>query len=134
MDDDLFNELDTLIKDKGYSNRSEIFRDFIREQLRNKQLELESGYCTAVVSYSYNHHERNLSERIIASQHDHSDLVVSTLHVHATPEECVEAVILHGKATDVRKLGEATIAAKGIRNGSVHIIPDEKEPQEESVW
>ena len=95
VDDDLADTFDKLVQDKGYENRSEAFRDLVRQALGRASLQDESAkYCVGALSYIYNHHERQLASRLTSMQHDHHDLAVSTLHAHLDHENCIEAVIL----------------------------------------
>lgn len=123
LDDDLAREFDALVKRRGYNNRSEAFRDMLRAELAQENLTKDKGNCVAVVSYSYNHEARTLSTRMVEHQHSHLGLVIATLHVHISQQECVEAVVMRGPAENVKKLASQTIAETGIENGSAHFIP-----------
>jgi CopG family nickel-responsive transcriptional regulator len=50
-------------------------------------------------------------------QHDHHDLILSTLHVHLDHHNCLEVLLLKGPAQDVRHLGEKLASTKGIKHG-----------------
>lgn len=123
LDDDLAREFDELVKRRGYSNRSEAFRDMLRAELAQENLNKDEGSCVAVVSYSYNHEARTLSTRMVDHQHSHLGLVIATLHVHISKQECVEAVVMRGNAQDIKKLASQTIAETGVQNGAAHFIP-----------
>ena len=75
LDEDLARDFDRLIAARGYSNRSEAVRDILRGQLEGHRQETEQApHCVANLSYVYNHHERELAERLTGLQHDHHDL------------------------------------------------------------
>jgi CopG family nickel-responsive transcriptional regulator len=57
--------------------------------------------------------------------HDHSNLVISTMHVHANATDCVEAVVMRGPIAEVQALAKATIAEIGVEHGFAHFIPIE---------
>ena len=84
LDEDQAAKFDQLIAERGYENRSEAFRDLIRAAEASQTLsDPPSGAtCVAVVSYVYNHHERQLSMRLTQEQHEHGDLVISQMHAH----------------------------------------------------
>ena len=96
LDEDQAAKFDQLIAERGYENRSEAFRDLIRAAEASQTLsDPPSGAtCVAVVSYVYNHHERQLSMRLTQEQHEHGDLVISQMHAHLGHEDCMEAVFL----------------------------------------
>ncbi|EHD19760.1 MULTISPECIES: nickel-responsive transcriptional regulator NikR [Brenneria] len=123
MDDQLARDFDELMRRKGYVNRSEAFRDMLRRELGEMTLETdENGECVAVLSYVYDHHERQLSSRLAEMQHDHHDLTVSTMHTHLSHEECVETVILRGTSSRVEHFAESVMAQTGVRHGSLNLI------------
>jgi CopG family nickel-responsive transcriptional regulator len=77
----------------------------------------------ANLTYVYNHHERELASRLTQSQHDHHDLVVSTLHVHLDHHNCMETVILRGQRERVQGFADTTISQPGVRHGRLYILP-----------
>jgi CopG family nickel-responsive transcriptional regulator len=124
VDDDLLEQFDRYLADKGYGNRSEGFRDLIRDRLARRTLDAaDSGTCVACVSYVYNHHERQLSRRLVEAQHAHHDIGVTTLHVHLDHDNCMEALVLQGPTPSVRGFAETLAAEEGVRHANVHLVP-----------
>ncbi len=124
VDDGLADAFDQLIKDRGYSNRSEAFRDLVRRELDGIDArEHASSHCVANLSYVYNHHERQLSDRLLSKHHDHHDLSFSTMHVHLDHDTCLESVMLRGRIQDVSRFADSLVAEKGVRHGMVNLIP-----------
>ncbi len=129
IDDDLADTFDELVQRKGYLNRSEAFRDLLRETLDQSQLgAMAGGHCVATLSYVYNHHERQLATRLTAMQHDHHDVTISSMHAHLDHDNCLETVLLRGRTGAVRAFAEAVIAQTGVRHGKLHLIPVRVEP------
>lgn len=127
LDDDLLEQFDGHIGRKGYGNRSEAIRDLLRERLEADRLATDANaHVVGCLSYVFNHEQRDLSGRLTRAQHDHHDLVVSTLHVHLDHENCLEVAVLDGHAEDVRAFADATIAETGVRHGSLHLVPAER--------
>jgi CopG family nickel-responsive transcriptional regulator len=122
LDESLAHEFDHLIARRGYENRSEAFRDLLRRELEAERTSLGTGHCVANLSYVYNHHERELGERLTRTQHDHHDLCVSTMHAHLDHDSCLETVILRGPVRSVRTFAEAIIAERGVRHGSLNLV------------
>jgi len=128
LDADLAVEFDNLIKARGYSNRSEAVRDMLRHQLESFRRERgEARNCVANLSYIYNHHERELAERLTQLQHDHHNLSVSTMHAHLDHEHCIESLILRGPTAEVRNFADALIAQRGVRHGQLNMVSVEIE-------
>lgn len=124
VDDDLLDQFDQYLAEKGYDNRSEGFRDLIRARLAEQSLDTsDAGTCVACVSYVYNHHERQLSRRLIEAQHAHHDIGVTTLHVHLDHDNCMEALVLEGPTAAVRDFADTLAAEGGVRHANVHLVP-----------
>jgi CopG family nickel-responsive transcriptional regulator len=127
LDEDLAQAFDQLIRSRGYTNRSEAIRDMLRHALEHTRLAREEAlHCVASLSYVYNHHERQLAERLTAQQHHAHDLVVSTMHVHLDHDHCLETVILRGPTPEVRRFADALSAERGVRHGQLNLIPTEE--------
>ncbi len=123
LDADLATEFDRLIAERGYQNRSEAVRDVLRAHLESaRQQRGEATHCVANLSYVYNHHERDLAERLTALQHGQHDLTVATLHAHLDHENCLESVVLRGPTAAVRRFADAMIAERGVRHGQLNLI------------
>ena len=123
LDDELAHEFDRLIEQRGYSNRSEAVRDILRSHLDRLREESDaSAHCVANLSYVYNHHERDLAERLTRLQHEHHDLTVSTMHAHLDHDHCIESVILKGRASAVRRFADAMTAERGVLHGQLNLV------------
>jgi CopG family nickel-responsive transcriptional regulator len=135
LDAELARQFDALIAERGYGNRSEAVRDIIRGQIEAWRLQRdEAPHCVANLSYVYNHHERELAERLTSVQHDHHDLTVSTLHAHLDHENCLESVILRGRTALVRKFAEAVMAERGVRHGKLNLVAVEVSERHSHGW
>ena len=123
LDEDLARDFDELIRARGYDSRSEAMRDLLRREIEaHRQTRDTKGQCVAILSYVYNHHERNLAERLMESQHRHHDLVVSTMHVHLDHEHCLEGAVLKGPVTAVREFADRTQSERGVRHAQINLV------------
>lgn len=128
LDENLAREFDGFLKARGYANRSEAVRDLIRHALESRRVYVQAApHCVASLSYVYNHHERQLAERLTEAQHHAHDLVVSTMHVHLDHDNCLETVILRGPTLEVRRFAEQMVAERGVRHGQLNLIPADAE-------
>ena len=89
IDASLLNKFDDLISERGYTNRSEAFRDLIRDELVRHDWEKSEVPVVGTVTLVYDHHVRQLSERLTGLQHDHHHNILSTLHVHLDHDNCL---------------------------------------------
>ena len=123
IDDELDHAFDDLMADKGYQSKSEAIRDLVREAVEARRMEnAQHGDCVASLSYVYDHHIRDLAQRIVEMQHDHHDIVVSTMHVHLDHHTCLENTILRGPVAAVRRLADRIQAERGVRFSRINLI------------
>lgn len=121
IDSDLLARFDDLIGKRGYTNRSEAFRDLIRDELIEEAWESPDRRVVGTVSIVYDHHVRQLSDRLTDLQHEFFHDVLSTLHVHLDHDHCLEVLVVRGKASEVKKLADTLIATKGVKHGRLTI-------------
>lgn len=121
LDSDLLDRFDKFIADKGYDNRSEAFRDLIRDRLVGTAVVDSRAQVVGTVTLIYDHHARLLPEKLADLQHEHHEVVISTLHAHLDHDTCLEVVILRGKSRDVQQLADKLISTKGVRHGRLVI-------------
>ena len=121
IDTDLLDKFDQLIGQRGYTNRSEAFRDLIRDELVEKTWESPDTQVVGTVTLVYDHHVRLLSEKLTDVQHDFHRVILSTLHVHLDHDHCLEVLVVKGKSSDVRKVAGALTSMKGVKHGRLTI-------------
>lgn len=118
MEDRLLAKFDQLIERKGYKNRSEAVRDLIRNALVDDQWSRDTQEeVVGTVSLVYDHHTRELSDKLTEQQHSHHRNIISALHVHLDAHHCLEVVVIKGKAGEIRRLGDELIGTKGVKHG-----------------
>jgi len=115
----LLEAFDRYLAAKQYATRSEAIRDLIRDRLLQEEAEHGIGEQVAVVSLVYDHHARELANRLIDKQHHHHQLVVSSMHVHLGERHCLEVTVLRGPGAEVRHLGDELLATKGVLHGEI---------------
>jgi CopG family nickel-responsive transcriptional regulator len=124
IDDELLAVVDALMARRGYANRSEAFRDILRDAAAREAPAAEpAGTCVATLSYVFDHHRRDLSQKLTHAHHDHHDLAVATLHVHLDHDSCLEVAVLKGPFASVKALGDQVTTERGVRHGALHLIP-----------
>ena len=119
IDERLLQSFDALIARKGYVNRSEAIRDLIRAALVDDAWSQEEGETVGTVTLVYNHHTRDLADKLTEHQHSHHQAIISALHVHLDAHNCLEVVVVKGQAGDVRRLADELIGTKGVKHGKL---------------
>ena len=117
LDSDLLERFDRSIEKSGYTNRSEAFRDLIRDRLVRERTAAADATVVGSVTLIYNHHASGITEKLTEVQHAHHELVVSTSHAHLDHDSCLEVLIVHGKAARVERFADLLIGLKGVEHG-----------------
>jgi len=117
LDSDLLRRFDDSIARRGYTNRSEVFRDLIRDRLVGEQTAMPNAIVVGTVTLIYNHHAHGATEKLTEIQHDHLQLIVSTSHAHLDHDSCLEVLIVHGQSSQVEQLADRLIGLKGVQHG-----------------
>ena len=114
---DLLKEFDQIIAKIGYESRSKAIQDavslFVSE--RKWLQESEDSEQTGVLLMIYDHEARGLDSELTETQHHHASLISSTLHVHIGERDCLEAIAVRGKASEIRKLSDELTTKKGVK-------------------
>ena len=116
MDADLLRRFDDLVHAKGYETRSEALRDLVRAELVSDHVAHDRP-TIATLTLLYDHHVRELSERLTAMQHDLGAHVISTLHVHLDHHPCLEVIVMKGPARLLAAAADRVLATKGVQHG-----------------
>lgn len=117
LDSDLLEQFDSLIGKLGYTNRSEAFRDLIRDRLVAEKTANPKATVVGTITLIYDHHARGVTENLTELQHEHHDLVVSTSHAHLDHNSCLEVLIVHGEAREIELFAGRLIGLKGVQHG-----------------
>ena len=125
MDKRLLATLDAIVKRRGYANRSEAIRDLVRAEQVRESWESGKGPAVATLTIVYDHHVREVDERLTDLQHDHEDLVHSAMHVHLSHRMCLEVIVMRGKPKRIQKLADRLTAARGVKHGQLVVTADE---------
>ena len=127
MESELLAKLDTMIDKKGYTNRSEALRDFVREKIVQERVHAPNSRAFGVLSFVYDHHVRELEGKLTDFQHEHFKTIVSTSHVHIDHDNCLEVIILKDNAVKISELSDKILSFKGVKHGSLSLTLTGKE-------
>ncbi len=116
--DALLHELDEFVGATSYSNRSEVIRDAVRALLHeHKALHVGMGERFGAVMAVFDLHEEGASDLLHRVQHEYSDVVNTVTHVHLVDlRNCLELLIVRGKAERVNELINHMVGSKGVRD------------------
>jgi CopG family nickel-responsive transcriptional regulator len=111
---DLLDAFDEYIRRKHYANRSEAIRDLIRQKLVEEEWRESKEEVAGVITYLYDHHKRELVDKLMDIQHDYFDRIITTQHIHVDHHRCLEVILVKGKANEIKELADKVQALKGV--------------------
>ncbi|CBG40447.1 nickel-responsive transcriptional regulator NikR [Helicobacter mustelae] len=113
----LLDNLDARLTNQGYASRSEVIRDLIREKIVQESWEKDdnSEDKVAVFVIVYDHHQRELNQRMIDIQHSADTEILCTTHVHLDHHNCLETIIFRGKSADIHQIALEIAGLKGVK-------------------
>jgi CopG family nickel-responsive transcriptional regulator len=123
----LAKQLDRMTHEKGYDNRSLAVADMIRDQLVEHHQNYGDRDIAGTITLVYDHHKQHVQAALTDIQHDHHDVIISTLHVHLDHDNCLEVLAVRGKAGTIKKIADELIAAKGVKHGKLTVTTSGKD-------
>ena len=126
LDEDLLKEFDRLIAKRGYQNRSEAFRDLIREALLTEIVD-SNRPVVGTLTLVYDHHVPNLSQKLTETQHGAGTMVLAATHVHLDHHYCLEVIIMKGRSKDIQGIADRMLALRGVELGKLVLTNSGKE-------
>jgi CopG family nickel-responsive transcriptional regulator len=118
MDSLLLERFDQHIEQRGYGNRSEAIRDLVRETLVREEWE-GGDEVVGTITLVYDHHVRELSDKLTDIQHDNFNSVLSSLHIHLDHHNCLEVIVVRDAAAKVQKFADRLIGTRGVKHGKL---------------
>ncbi len=118
IEQELLGRFLRIAKQRGWGNRSEALRNLIRDALVREEWEADAE-IVGTITLVYDHHKRDLSEKLTGIQHDHHDAVLSATHIHLDHDNCLEMIAVRGTASEVQRIADALIGTRGVKHGKL---------------
>lgn len=120
MEGSLLEEFDALVAERG-GTRSELLRDLVRAEVTRARVTTGAN-AVASLTLVYDHHVRDLTERLTDFQHALGDKVNSALHVHLDHDHCLEVIVMKGPSDELKRAGGKLLATRGVKHGGMELI------------
>ena len=121
---ELLKDFDEVIGTMGYGNRSKAVQDAVRIFVSEKKwLQKESGSQAGVLMILYDHETRGLESALTHIQHHYAHIICSTMHIHLSERDCLEAIAVKGDSVEIRRLSDELTAKKGVKLSRTTVVP-----------
>jgi CopG family transcriptional regulator, nickel-responsive regulator len=122
MERELLDDLDRIV-DARHTTRSEILRDLVRSEV-DREKSTTNADAVAALTIVYDHHVRDLTEKLTELQHEMGSRVRSSMHVHLSEDFCLEVIVMHGYANELRAVAQRILATRGVKRGGLELITE----------
>ncbi|MCX7972874.1 MAG: nickel-responsive transcriptional regulator NikR [Candidatus Aminicenantes bacterium] len=119
LEKELLKRFDAYIKKLGFKNRSEAIRNLIRHRLVEEEWKEEKKESVGIVGLVYDHHRRELQEKLTDIQHEHLSIIIASMHVHLDEHNCLEVIVLKGKVDLIKKTADQLLATRNVKYGKL---------------
>lgn len=120
IDAALAERFEEMVRRSEYDNRSEFFRDMIRERMVAEEWQGgQVSEAVGTITLVYDHHARGVNEKLTDLQHDHHDVILATTHVHLDHHVCAEVIICQGRPEVIRSICDRLRQQKGVLHGAL---------------
>ena len=119
MEEKLLGKFDSWVNQHGWANRSEAIRDLVRNQLVQDKWSKAKEKVVATLTFVYDHHVSDLQKTLTRIQHQHEGVVLSSMHMHLDHHNCLEVLVLTGKAQVIQKLSDSILGCRGVKHGQL---------------
>lgn len=123
MEQSLLADFDAIVDARGVT-RSEVLRDLVRAEIVRARA-TKNVPVVGTLTLVYDHHVRELTERLTEFQHRLGEQVRATMHIHLDADRCLEVVVLRGRSDELQGVAERLLATRGVTHGRLEIVTDE---------
>lgn len=120
--EDLLDKFDAVIRARNYPTRSKAIEDFVRQTIVESKISKDTAEVVGSVDIVYDHHRRELLNKLTDIQHDFHEIILSSQHIHLDRHNCFEIIIVRGKKNVIEKLSNLIKSAKGVKHSSMRIV------------
>ena len=113
---ELLKDFDEIVDKMGYESRSKAIQNAVRLYVSDQKWIKEEGTVqTGVILMVYDHEAKGLESELTETQHEHSSIITSTLHIHISDRDCLEAIAVKGKASEIHHLSDELTTRRGVK-------------------
>ena len=119
LESDLLEAFDRFVQQGKFATRSEAIRQLIHDVLTRQAWASAAGQASGILTLVYDHHRTQVQQKLVQLQHDSTDCVVATLHVHLDHDLCMEAIALCGQPSRLQEIASELRGIKGVHKGEL---------------
>ncbi len=111
----LLREFDSAINQMGI-DRSKATQQAIRGFLTEYHWEQdEKAYAVGTIILIFNHEVQGLESELTATQHHHTDIIMSATHIHLNHDHCLLVIVVKGEVIEIKELVAKLKGLRGVQ-------------------
>ncbi|MGE5862373.1 MAG: CopG family ribbon-helix-helix protein [Nitrososphaerales archaeon] len=121
----LLDQFEKSMKDVGFADRSKAIQASLYEFIYNnewKEDENDNSYGDGALVILYDNHLFGNDIGSIQNQHEYTDIIVSTTHLHLDHHNCLETIMLRGKIKRIKNFRKFISESRGIKSLKMHYV------------
>lgn len=115
VEEDFLERFDAFVEERNFPTRTEALKSLMREAFARDEW-TKGDFVAGNVSLVYDHHKPGIVQKLLAAQHDFCEEIVCSQHVHLDGADCMEIVVLRGKAARIKEILNRFRQIKGLKN------------------
>ena len=122
LPEDLLVELDAVVAERGFANRSQAVAKLLHRALVAQRHEVGDRVMVGTVSLFYDNKSAGLQQHLARLQQENIAEVISSLHVHLEENQTLEVVLVQGPAQKLQQIADDLITSKGVVSGHLELV------------
>ncbi len=128
LPESLLDELDDMVKRRGYASRSQAVAALARDGLVDYAASVGTASVAGTISLVYDHRKPGLQAKLAAIQHKYYLMVVTSMHVHLEHHNYMEVLLVQGPADQLQTLANELITVRGVKQGKLTLTATSMPP------
>ena len=118
---ELSHQLDQLVTERGFRNRSQAVREMIHHELGRHAGKKGKRVMAGTITLFYDESKPQLRSKLAAIQRRYIDEVISSQHVLLENNHTMEVLLVQGPSGKLQEIADALVSAKGVTTGGLNL-------------
>ena len=118
---DIYEELNTIVTDNGYINRSQLVSEMLRQEILVRKQKDENEVMAGTIAYFYDEGFPHLQAKLVAIQRKYIDEVISSLSVLLERNSRMEVLVVQGPVGRLKAVLNEITGCRGVETARLSL-------------
>ncbi len=118
----ILENLDSLVKRRGFNNRSALLTEMIQKEVALQNQKHSNQVMAGTVTLYYDHTVPGLQHRLNAIKHKYVAEIISSTQIQLVDQHTLEVNLLQGAAQQLQIISDEMIANRGVKTGNLYLV------------